>query len=109
MDEAQPVTWNELVRLEPGLGQLHLDCRFADHRDPNGFDRELAWNGTPALPGLKQRLEHLAGPKAEKQDPRLLSPEAYEIAAAECRQALPPNRPGIGPHELPEILPGLPG
>ena len=95
MDEAQTLTWNELIRLEPGLGQLHLDCRFADHRDPNGFDAELAWNGTSGVPGLKQRLEHLVGPKADKQDPRILSLQAYELAVAECYQALPPNRPGF--------------
>ncbi len=78
MDEAQALTWNELVRLEPQLGQLHLDCRFADHRDPNGFDAEVAWNGTPDIPGLKQRLEHLVGAKAEGRDPRILSQQAYE-------------------------------
>jgi hypothetical protein len=96
LDEAQALTWNELVRLEPRLGQLHLDCRFADHRDPNGFDAALAWNGTPDRPGLKQRLEHLVGAKAERQDPRILSPQAYELAVAECVRVLPPTRPGAG-------------
>lgn len=94
MDEPQALTWNDLVRLEPGLGQLHLDCRFADRRDPAGFDPDLVWNGTTAAPGLKLRLERLVGAKAEKQDPRLLSPQAYELAAAECVRALPPNRAG---------------
>ncbi len=96
MDDSQALTWGQLVRLEPGLGQLHLDCRFADHRDPNGSDAEAAWNGTADSPGLKHRLERLTGPKAEQQDPLLLSIEAYELAIEECHQALPPNRPGIG-------------
>ncbi len=96
MNELQDLTWAELVRLEPGLGQLHLDCRFADHRDPSGFDAGLAWNGTPDIPGLKQRLEHLVGKKAEKQDPCILSQQAYDLAVAECYRALPPDRPGNG-------------
>jgi len=82
--------------LEPKLGQLHLDCRFADHRDPNGFDKEQAWNGTPDIPGLKYRLEHMVGRSAVGQDSRILSSEAYDLAYQECYRALPPNRPGNG-------------
>lgn len=96
MDDQQLLTWAQLVRLEPGLGQLHLDCRFADHRDPDGFDAEIAWNGTPAIPGFKQRLDHLVGSKADRQDPMLQSLEAYELAVEECHNALPPNRLGNG-------------
>lgn len=95
MDDSQVLTWTQLVGLEPRLGQLHLDCRFADHREPNGFDAELAWNGSLNVPGLKYRLEQLVGAKAEGQDPRILSRQAYDLASAECYQALPPNRPGI--------------
>jgi hypothetical protein len=94
LETTQALTWNDLVRLEPGLGQLHLDCRFADRRDPTGFDAELAWNGTAGEPGFKHRLEHLVGVKAENQDPLLVSPQAYELAVAECVRALPPNRAG---------------
>lgn len=96
MDDLNQLTWNFLVKLEPRLGQLHLDCRFADKRDPGGFDGERAWNGTPDVPGLKDRLEHLVGEKAEGQDPRILSSEAYQIAYAECFGVLPPNRSGTG-------------
>jgi hypothetical protein len=96
MDESQALTWAQLVRLEPGLGQLRLDCRFADHREPNGFSAEAAWNGTAENPGLKQRLEQFVGPKAERQDACLQSLQAYELAVAECHEALPPNRQGIG-------------
>jgi hypothetical protein len=96
MDEPKTLTWDQLVRLEPGLGQLRLDCRFADRREPGGFDAEATWNGTAANPGLKQRLDILVGANAVQQDMLLLSAEAYELAAAECRQALPPNRPGNG-------------
>jgi hypothetical protein len=96
MDDTKALTWDQLVRLEPGLGQLRLDCRFADRRDPDGFDAEAVWNGTVANPGLKQRLENLVGAKAVQQDTLLLSLEAYELAAAECHQALPPSRPGNG-------------
>ncbi len=96
MDEPKALTWDQLVRLEPGLGQLRLDCRFADRRDPDGFDADATWNGTAANPGLKQRLEILVGANAVQQDTLLLSLEAYELAAAECRKALPPNRPGNG-------------
>ena len=109
MDKEQALTWNELVRLEPGLGQIHLDCRFADHRDPNGFDADLAWNGTPDVPGLKHRLEHLVGARAERQDARILSLQAYELAVTECYQALPPNRPGDGHREQPDNRPGISG
>ncbi len=95
MDHTQPVTWSLLVILEPRLGQLHLDCRFADHRDPDGFDPELAWNGSPDMPGLKHQLEHLVGAKAEGQDPLILSSQAYDLASTECRKVLPASRPGI--------------
>lgn len=109
MENEQVLTWNELIRLEPGLGQLHLDCRFADRRDPSGFDPDLAWNGKPDAPGLKYRLEHLVGANAEKPDPRILSPQAYELAVAECYKALPPNRPGDGHTEQRESRPGYSG
>lgn len=107
MDDSQALTWSQLVRLEPGLGQLQLDCRFADHRNSSGFDAELAWNGTADAPGLKQRLELLVGANAEKQDPRILSQQAYELALAECYRALPPNRPGDGSREPLESQPGF--
>jgi hypothetical protein len=96
MEDLNQLTWNLLVKIEPKLGQLHLDCRFADKREPGGFNVERAWNGTPDAPGLLQRLEHLVGAQAEEQDPRILSNEAYQIAYAECFSALPPNRAGIG-------------
>ena len=111
MDDSQAFTWDQLVRLEPGLGQLRLDCRFADHRDPRGFDAEAAWEGAEGSPGLKNRLERLVGANAEKQDqdPRILSPQAYELAVAECYRALPPNRPGQGAFEQRESRPGYSG
>jgi hypothetical protein len=96
MEDLNQLNWNLLVKLEPRLGQLHLDCRFADKREPGGFDRDLAWNGTPDAPGLKQRLEHLVGAQAEGQDPRIQSNEAYQIASTECFGVLPPNRAGMG-------------
>jgi hypothetical protein len=96
MDDPTALTWNQLVKLEPRLGQLHLDCRFADRRDPNGFSAETAWNGTPDVPGLKDRLLQLVGVNAEVQDPLLLSTQAYDLASRECRQALPPDRPAVG-------------
>ncbi|HVN56066.1 MAG TPA: hypothetical protein VMT46_17170 [Anaerolineaceae bacterium] len=95
MNETQELTWTQLMRLEPRLGQLHLDCRFADHKDPNGFDADLAWNGSAALPGLKHRLALLVGINAEGQDSRLRSSQAYDLASAECYQALPPNRDAV--------------
>ena len=95
MDESQVLTWTQLVKLEPRLGQLHLDCRFADHHDPSGFDAELAWNGSLTLPGLKNRLDLLVGPNAEVQDPRIRTSQAYALASEECQQALAPNRSGI--------------
>jgi hypothetical protein len=96
MDDTLALTWNQLVRLEPRLGQLHLDCRFADRRDPNGFDPEAAWNGSADLPGFKTRLGLLVGAQAEGQDPLIISSQAYDLASAECHQALPPNRVGSG-------------
>jgi hypothetical protein len=96
MDDSQALTWNQLVKLEPRLGQLHLDCRFADRRDPNGFNADAVWNGTSDTPGLKNRLELLVGQNAEVQDPMIQSVQAYNLASTECRQALPPDRPGIG-------------
>ena len=104
MEDSQALTWNQLVRLEPRLGQLQLDCRFADSRSPNGFDADLAWNGNQNIPGqdtpgLKIRLERLVGAKADVQDPGLISEQAYALASAECYRALPPNRPGVN---LPE-------
>jgi hypothetical protein len=106
MDDSQALTWDQLVRLEPGLGQLRLDCRFADHRDPHGFDAKAAWEGAGGSPGFKQRLELLVGANAENQDPRILSPQAYELAVAECYRALPPNRPGDGVFDQRESRPG---
>lgn len=108
MNDTQALTWAQLVQLEPGLGQLQLDCRFADHRDPTGFDPEAAWNGVDGSPGLKNRLEHLVGPNAERQDAHLLSTEAYELAVAECRKALPPKRPGNGELAAQASLPADP-
>jgi hypothetical protein len=96
MDDPRALTWSELVRLEPRVGQLRLDCRFADHGDPNGFNRELAWEGSPGVSGLKERLDSLLGEKADTEDPILRSNQAYQIASEECHQALPPNRTGIG-------------
>lgn len=109
MDDIQVLTWSQLVRIEPGLGQLHLDCRFADHHNPEGFDAEQAWNGSGDVPGLKHRLEQLVGDKAESQDPRVKSRQAYDIANQECFQTLPPNRPGtvrLEPRENQATKPG---
>lgn len=109
MDDSQVLTWAQLVQLEPALGQLHLDCRFADRRNPDGFDAAQAWNGTSDVPGLKQRLDQLVGANAEKQDPRILSQQAYELAVAECYQALPPNRTADGARALSESRPNYSG
>ena len=97
MNENQELSWAQLVRIEPRLGQLHLDCRFADHYDPNGFDAEMAWNGSATLPGLKQRLDQLVGGNAEGEDLQIRSSQAYELAMAECHLALPSNRADIRP------------
>ncbi|MCL4562110.1 MAG: hypothetical protein M1281_16055 [Chloroflexi bacterium] len=93
------MTWTQLVGLEPRLGQLLLDCRFADRGNPDGFDAELAWDGSPDVPGMKERLENLVGGGANSEDPTIRSHQAYDLASAECRQALPPNRSGIGGSE----------
>lgn len=102
MDESQTLTWTQLLKLVPELGQVHLDCRFADHRDPNGFDAELAWNGSLNLPGLKHRLDLLVGVNAEGQDPRIKTSQAYALASEECHKALAPNRSGIKRPEIQE-------
>lgn len=109
MDESQILTWTQLVRLEPRLGQFHLDCRFADHHEPDGFDAELAWNGTQTVPGLKHRLDLLVGAHADGQDPRIRTSQAYDLACEECLKALPPNRSAIKHPEMQEGQNTAPG
>lgn len=82
------LTWRELVRREPRLAELLREAKAVDDSDPH-FCANLVWYGRG---GLKERLCRLVGWEAEKDDPVLRTPEAYDLAYEKIYNALPDCR-----------------
>lgn len=56
---AEPVTFEDLVALEPALGELEVEVVEAGLG--GCFDGDDAWFGRPGIPGFKARMKLLVG------------------------------------------------
>ena len=85
-------TWEALVEREPRLGDLLAEARAVRGEGPT-FCANAVWYGYPGhRPGLKRRMTRLVGFLAERPDPLLRGPLAYEVAYRALYRALPDCR-----------------
>ena len=85
-DDAE-LTWETLVRLEPGLQILYEDCLAVTAGDNPHFCANGVWYGA-----LKPRLERLVGWGVQHKSRFLGGEDAYALAYRTCYDVLPPCR-----------------
>jgi hypothetical protein len=89
----EKLTWRDLVRLEPRLGELEREAR-AVRRSPRARDPHFcandSWYGRRGWIGFKPRLLWLVG--WEARNPALRTCQAYDIAYRYLYDLLPPCR-----------------
>ena len=86
------LTWDEIVKLEPRVGELYRDVRKArDDKSKPSFCANAVWYGYRGHPGFKHRVEQLVGFETgpKQLDPRLRTMEAYDLVYQKCYKALP--------------------
>jgi hypothetical protein len=88
-EEHKPITWDQLVELEPRLLQLLTACQNADNGRGSEFDGDAVWYG---VGGFKSRLVGLVGFFAKRDDARLHTCQAYDCAYKHLYESLPPDR-----------------
>lgn len=89
------MTFNDLLRLEPGLAALLAEAFLYHATASVRFCVNAVWYGYPGhYPGLKQRMCELVG--WTSKDPRLRSSAAYDVAYETIYRALPDcDHPGL--------------
>ncbi|HEX3152963.1 MAG TPA: hypothetical protein VHR66_33130 [Gemmataceae bacterium] len=96
MTSASPLTFDELCRLEPGLGKLAEEAALYMPRP--GYSTDAAFGGYPGHgPGLKGRMVALVGwdrPRVRGGDPILFSGLAHHTAYSALLNLLPPDEEG---------------
>jgi hypothetical protein len=89
---AEPLTWADMVRLEPRLAALLAEARaIRDDGQADYFCADEIWGGRH---GLKAKLYQLVGWNA--RNPAVSSCAACELADREVLNALPPCRGACG-------------
>jgi hypothetical protein len=86
--------WQELVAIEPRLGELLDAVVAADDGAAPRFCADVEWSRR-----FKQQLWRLVGFMARKDNEKLRSTQAYDLATQKCFAALPPCRGGCGCEE----------
>jgi hypothetical protein len=81
------LTWRELVKIEPELGVLLKEIRQVKDLGGPSFCANQIWYSQ-----YKERLCRLAGWEAQKDDPRLRSEAAYDLAYDKLYYTLPDCR-----------------
>ncbi len=90
------MTWKQLVTLEPRLEVVRRKAERHAERIPRlrpsaRICANDLWYGTPRSDGLKAEVERLVG-YARKDDDRLSTPAAYDLAVRTIYNALPACR-----------------
>lgn len=87
----QRLTFRELVKLEPKLGELLKQAQTVkDDGSQEYYCGNAVWYGYDGYPGFKSSLCALIGfDRLEEGDERLYSSDAYEIAYQTVYDALP--------------------
>jgi hypothetical protein len=93
-DARGALDWQEMVRLEPALGDLLAEVEaIKDDGSRPSFCRDALYvPGDPGEVGLKRRITELVGWSSRNRGSPLGTSEAYDIALRVIIGALPPCR-----------------
>ena len=89
----EKITWSLLCDLEPRLIHLLAKVRgIEDDKRKPSFCANAIWYGWNGRESLRGRVDQLVGWHAIGSDPRLKTPQAYDLAYEKLYNLLPPCR-----------------
>ena len=94
IDNTENVTWAELAEIEPELLIIEANLKaIKDNKRNKSFCANAIWFGYPGhSPSYKMWMHRLVGSYVRKDNPRLITSEAYDCAYHHLYDILPDCR-----------------